>query len=153
MFNFLKVKPVPKMFNRLQNLYKYFKSVNFNSDRLREFERGEDHVKFEFNTNLGPVQIEFLAKYYIGSNEIASYHFDYCNYAGFRFEITASIDEITVHPLMTEHLNANTIDLALLELEEHLNECFGDADFCFTQMLLQIQQEQEFHELELQKLY
>lgn len=146
------IKPIPRMFTRLENLYKYSMCVNFNTNKLEEMDRKPCQISFLFHTNLGDVQIKLSNIQSLCSSEISTYYFDYCNYAGFHFRVSATQEKVNVHPLMGEHLTAETVDLAILELEEHLQEVFGDPNFLIKQKLEQKQVELDNHMKELAKL-
>ena len=55
-----------------------------------------------------------------------AYCLEYTTYAGFDFKITAHSSRIDVQPKLGQNLNAIDIDLAILELEQYLQEKYEE---------------------------
>lgn len=157
MFNFIKklIPTSPKMYLRVKNIFKYSELTTFESDKMHECLRGKTStgvaftITFDFNSALGPVSID-LTKNVLRDN---AYSLRYCNYAGFGFTLQVDAYSVEVEPNMNEYFNAQTIDLAILELEEHLREVFGDVEEGLKRKILEEKQEIKKHKEELKKLY
>lgn len=96
-----------------------------------------------FQSALGTVKIK------LGYVYPRTYTLEYSNYAGTNvFSITASEKDVIVVPQLNEKLTAESIDLALYELEAYLEEQLGTIE-----ELKQISKcKENFHNEEIEKL-
>ena len=121
-----------RIYKRLDNLWKYTKLFNFETDKLCVLEKSINDILFEFNSTLGTVRIR-LIHYFTYDEDILledGFKLEYSNYAGSTvFRIDTIIKKvIDIVPMLGEDLTAKDIDLAIYELEEYLFKTYGDIE-------------------------
>ena len=134
-----------KMYDRLNKLLKYCQYLDIEKlDRISECTNDICSITFYFNSNLGPVQIELITL-----NGLA---LSYANYAGVNvFKISCGTDWLEVQPNLNENtITPEQIDLAIYELEQYFQQCYGDIDEILRQRKLQEKKELTIHNKLLQ---
>lgn len=153
------IKPT-QMYLRLQRLNKYLnvctvdqleslEGVNLSHYRILGTDGSEIKLKqlnkneIYFQSALGTVKIKLSYVY------PRKYILEYSNYAGTNvFTIYAEEENVNVDPQLNEELTAETIDLALYEFENYLEQNLGTLE-----ELEEIEKlKQDFHEEQLKKL-
>lgn len=140
-----------RIFKRLETLFRYFKAYEISDESIHIIEKISDLVHFNFNTKQGPVEI-VLTLWDYGEIE---YSLSYTTYAGIQlFCVKTSEKSVDVIPCMgySYNLDAKDIDLAILELEQHLQYVYGDINDRWEQYLLEEQLAWESHEQQLKEL-
>ena len=150
-------KKVNRMFQRLHNLTKYFQSCEITDSRIVIIENTlndlEGTVHFKFYTKLGPVEI-VLNGFTIDAGIIHT--LSYTTYAGVRlFKVRADEHGIGVEPCMgySYNVDAKDIDLAILELENYLEDNYGKLEDKWEQYELEKKLAWESHHEQIKELY
>jgi len=149
-------KKVPKIYKRLENLVKYFIACEIGDSRLSIIENtkvGSDRViHFKFYSKQGPVEI-VLAKEFIMD---LTYVMEYTTYSGVRlFDVKTTDWKVEVEPCMgySYNVDAKDIDLAILELEQYLQDNYGNIDDRWEQYQLEEKLAWESHNEQLKELW
>ena len=146
-----------RMFKRLETLYYYFKYVDANEDKINILEYDMDNtdkfIYFEFKSNLGPVRIS-LCRYLLME---LRYKLEFVNYAGANvFKIVSTNCNNWVEPYLGQDLTAKDIDLAILELEQYLQNKYGSVESVMKKVEQSKLEEQsiiKLHDSEVKKLF
>lgn len=151
------VKQTPRMYYRLDNLVKYFKILDINSERIKveetEIEEYYSYISLKFYSKLGATEIH-LSK---SINEFPGDYvkIEYITYAGtLLFMLKATESSVYVEPCMGYEFNvgAREIDLAILELEEYLKNEYGDIEVLEEGYLTAERLAKESHEEQIKYL-
>lgn len=152
------IKPTPRLYYRLRNLLRYFEIVDIQSDRIvnidKEFEDGSYAnavVNFKFYSKLGAVEVTLRR-----CECFDYYEIEYITYAGTElFTLKATDEHVYVEPCMGYEYNvkAEDIDLAILELEQYLENEYGNIEvlnegFLTAQCLAEQSHEKQIEYLE-----
>ena len=141
-----------RIYGRLENIWLYTEIFDLNSEKLTVLEKPtEDDVLLEFKSSLGTVRISLWRYFDIFQN--IRYGMEYSNYAGSTvFKLYTGKTHLAAEPLLGENITADDIDLAILELEEYLEEKFGDIVTAYSEHLAEENRKKELHKKELEKL-
>lgn len=150
------IRPVPKMFYRLDNIIKYFKILDVNSERIKiietDFGDSLSFLSFIFYSKLGAVEIS-LTKC---EGDFPNYlKIEYTTYAGtLLFTLKVTKHWVTVEPCMGYDYNvgAKEIDLAIFELEDYLWNEYGDLEVLEEGFLTAERLAQKSHEEQIKFL-
>lgn len=149
-------QPVPKMFTRLRNLTRYFEACEITDPRITIIENTlksvDGIVHFKFYSKQGPVEVVLSKNRIFG----VSYTLKYTSYAGIKlFTVKADDENVTVDPCMgySYNVDAKDIDLAILELEQYLQDNYGNIDDRWEQYQLEEKLAWESHKEQLKELY
>lgn len=144
--------PEPKMYLRLRNLVKYFKAKNVNElDKITITTNAEHHKdiywKFTFQTSQGLAIIQLSE---VRDLDYYGFHYSVNNQY---FEISAYIGDLKVKPMLGQNLLAKDIDLAVLELEQYLQDSYDKISVVWDTYCKEKDQQKREHEKQLKLLY
>lgn len=144
-------RPEIRIYGRLESLWLYADIFDLNSDKLTVLEKPtENDLTLEFKSDQGTVRVQLVRIENIGGFQ---YGLQYSNYAGSEvFEITTSPYWVKVEPNLGINITADDIDLAIFELEDYLEQTFGDLAEAYSNYIVEQRKIKELHEQELKKL-
>lgn len=150
-----KLVPIRK---RLQRLCKYLCMEDLNSYKISVQNKVDEYdfqgIEFFFNSNLGTVKIKLTWDCFSVPIGWDVFGLSYENYAGTTvFSIESKSPTTTeVVPMLDENFGAHEIDLAILELETYLYDCYGDIDQIYANCMNEQKEAQEYHNQQIKIL-
>lgn len=150
-----KLVPIRK---RLQRLCKYLCMEDLNSDKISVQNKIDEYdfqgIEFFFNSNLGTVKIKLTWDCFAVPIGWDVFGLSYENYAGTTvFTIESKSPTTTeVVPMLDENFGAHEIDLAILELETYLYECYGNPNEMYNNYIAEQKAAQEYHDKQIEIL-